>query len=360
MSFFNKKEDVIEIELTQYGKHLLSTGRFKPHYYSFFDDDILYDSRFGGFSENQNDAEGRIQEETPIQRVQYLYSGAETEVGRNVYEIKGPTYAHGNANSAGAKRVMPLVPSSERNYAFYAPLGKSDYSSDKAPAWNVKLWEGEFTGSVLPWISGSHPGMQIPQLSASIEYRISFAPEFEQKLKNIIELQKSDAGAASDAFADLQSLVKNGTLPMAAVVNVKEEMLLMEILEENTVYSNKNFDIEVFIKQTRNPGSKGKVGKNASQVEKLIPLVFEKRYSEIKNNILLDPDEVPNRFGEMRPQVKPNHAEYYFDISIDREIPPVQMRKSVPNRKSKGYFTDSTIFRGRDVSSILQTDIGEE
>ena len=42
MSFFNKKEDVIEIQLTQYGKYLLSKGKFKPSYYAFFDDDIVF------------------------------------------------------------------------------------------------------------------------------------------------------------------------------------------------------------------------------------------------------------------------------------------------------------------------------
>ena len=43
MSFFNKKEDVIDLQLTQYGKYLLSQGKLKPVYYAFFDDDILYD-----------------------------------------------------------------------------------------------------------------------------------------------------------------------------------------------------------------------------------------------------------------------------------------------------------------------------
>jgi len=44
MEFFNKKEEVIEVQLTEYGKYLLSLGRMRPAYYSFFDDDILYDT----------------------------------------------------------------------------------------------------------------------------------------------------------------------------------------------------------------------------------------------------------------------------------------------------------------------------
>ena len=42
MGFSNKKEDVVYMELTPYGRHLLSIGKLKPEYYAFFDDDILY------------------------------------------------------------------------------------------------------------------------------------------------------------------------------------------------------------------------------------------------------------------------------------------------------------------------------
>ena len=38
MEFFNKKEEVIDIKLTQYGKYLLSQGKFKPVFYSFSDE----------------------------------------------------------------------------------------------------------------------------------------------------------------------------------------------------------------------------------------------------------------------------------------------------------------------------------
>jgi len=35
MAFFDKKEEVIDIQLTQYGKHLLSKGLFRPVSYAF-------------------------------------------------------------------------------------------------------------------------------------------------------------------------------------------------------------------------------------------------------------------------------------------------------------------------------------
>ena len=44
MTFFNKKEEVIDLELTPLGEAQLSVGRFKPTYYAFFDGDVLYDA----------------------------------------------------------------------------------------------------------------------------------------------------------------------------------------------------------------------------------------------------------------------------------------------------------------------------
>ena len=40
MEFFDSKQEVIDIRLTQFGKNLLARGFFKPVYYQFFDDDI--------------------------------------------------------------------------------------------------------------------------------------------------------------------------------------------------------------------------------------------------------------------------------------------------------------------------------
>ena len=46
MEFFDSKQEVIDVRLTQFGKRLLARGQFKPAFYQFFDDDILYNSEF--------------------------------------------------------------------------------------------------------------------------------------------------------------------------------------------------------------------------------------------------------------------------------------------------------------------------
>ena len=65
MKFLNGKEQVIDIQITSYGRHLISKGKFKPEYYSFFDDGILYDNEYAGITEAQNDIQNRIKNDTP-------------------------------------------------------------------------------------------------------------------------------------------------------------------------------------------------------------------------------------------------------------------------------------------------------
>lgn len=85
MKFMNKKEDVLDIRMTPYGEYLLSQGRFKPEYYAFYDDNILYESQYTGqsHSDKQNDIEPRIQENTPQPTTQVVFSD------RDVFVRKG-------------------------------------------------------------------------------------------------------------------------------------------------------------------------------------------------------------------------------------------------------------------------------
>ena len=57
MEFFDKKQDVIDLQITQFGRYLLSLGRFKPVFYSFHDDNVLYNVENAGITELQNDSQ---------------------------------------------------------------------------------------------------------------------------------------------------------------------------------------------------------------------------------------------------------------------------------------------------------------
>ena len=67
--FIDKKEQVFDFQLTPYGKYSLSTGAFKPVYYTFYDGEILYDGKYAdrggnGIQETQNNIHTRIKENT--------------------------------------------------------------------------------------------------------------------------------------------------------------------------------------------------------------------------------------------------------------------------------------------------------
>tara|TARA_R110000796_G_scaffold64920_1_gene150172 strand:- start:11943 stop:13139 length:1197 start_codon:yes stop_codon:yes gene_type:complete len=93
MEFFDRKEEVLDLQLTQYGKYLLSVGKLKPTYYAFFDDDIDYDTQYqgdppaldhaavsAGPSENQKETEDRVKE-TP--RIKVIHSVDTVEKSAN-------------------------------------------------------------------------------------------------------------------------------------------------------------------------------------------------------------------------------------------------------------------------------------
>ena len=76
MEFFDKKEEVIDLKLTQYGRYLLSKGKLNPAFYSFFDDNVLYNPDKADVEEAQNYSEDRIKN-TPTMHHQVSYSSLE-------------------------------------------------------------------------------------------------------------------------------------------------------------------------------------------------------------------------------------------------------------------------------------------
>ena len=67
MTFFNKKTEVMQIEMTPYGRYLYSIGKFMPHSYEFVDDDVMY--KMSGSTETQESAHSRILSETPKPKI---------------------------------------------------------------------------------------------------------------------------------------------------------------------------------------------------------------------------------------------------------------------------------------------------
>ena len=88
MRFFNTDEEVIDFQLTLFGKQLLSKGKLKPTYYAFFDDDVVYDPKYMNIDQTQNNIQGRILDETPRPRTQSIYEGVETNIKKLIKDIR--------------------------------------------------------------------------------------------------------------------------------------------------------------------------------------------------------------------------------------------------------------------------------
>ena len=230
MSFLDKKEQVLDFELTQYGKFLLSEGKFKPEFYAFFDEDVLYDGTYGDVVESQNAIEARIKE-TPRLMTQYNFSGVETENNKLVNQVR-----HNNAPLDQDK----VQTTKDRNFSLVGPLGNSKSSTVHAPAWNINYLAGEMTGASST-LTGSHSILQIPQLNSDMKYKYSvLQDEVEVERQEIFgEFVVSKDGDVDYKFATKQ--YEDGSY----VENIID-FLLIEVAEENALNGRENFDIEVF------------------------------------------------------------------------------------------------------------------
>jgi len=313
MGFFDKKEEVLDVELTQYGKYLLSKGEFVPVYYSFFDDDITYDWQYAdGADEPQNYAETRILEETPTSRVQYVFSGRETNINKINDKIR---------HNEITLRDVKVQQTPERHYALSAPLGNSTLTNSFAPAWGVRAWKGKFS-KILKYQQGAHQTLRIPQLDmGEIEYKTKVmqgAPPDEESTTQSPELSAGDYGTpGSSGELGLATQQYND----GSYILLLEDPVLLEFEEANTPCLRENFDIEVFLVQEEEDSNIKTPGLEASKqnkTERLVPLSFIKEVSNIKNNILLDDKDVDwQRHGA---DLDGSFVENYFQILVDKEI----------------------------------------
>ena len=90
MEFFNPKEDVLHVEMTRYGKYLLSKGKFRPSHYLFFDEGVVYDANYGGIS-------------TEKQKQTMLYVSFTCLYIRYMYYTKQNTKQKNNTNNKQTK-----------------------------------------------------------------------------------------------------------------------------------------------------------------------------------------------------------------------------------------------------------------
>ena len=318
MKFFDQKEEVLDIQLTKYGKYKLSQGNFKPQYYAFFDENVVYDAEYIGTTENKNSAEVRIQDETPSLRAQGNYTG------RDEFLFDG-------VNDVLEASQISLY---ERMNTLKYPLGTSTLDSTKTPAFKMRFLEGEIDtvsstqqGNVRTTNTGSSASdqysqqvLKIPQIDMIVEYQITAVETGE-----------------SVRFEDDPALTSGRTYTDGAEIKIGPEQVIVVVEEENAPFDYENFDMEVF-------EITDEVGVFGEQILK--PLKFVKPITMVENNILLDPEEAAMRSGRVggeTPPLDPTFVEYFFSINVDSEISENQICKSLSSIKSKDLFNDIEI-----------------
>lgn len=278
MSFLDKKEQVLDIELTQYGKFLFANGKFEPKFYSFSDTNINYHNISG----KQNDIEDRIKENATFE-AQTIFSSLNNKIKKI------------NFNEIGLDDIR-IVAEPINNNIFISSLGTMSSNSSYAPSFNVSLLKGEISGNIS-YLTGNFYYEKIPQINIDIPYDIIISDKLEKNMEFI-----SDSDTISDGIIDYKELENGET------IQINNNFILLSILENNQNYLKDNFDIEVYEETTF-------YDDGLNEKKYLKPLYFREKIEQIKNNILLEPQE------EEEKEFTPQFAEHYIDIKVDNEIP---------------------------------------
>lgn len=322
--FYNKKEEVIEIQLTQYGKELLSKGKFKPSHYAFFDDDILYDVTYADGTESQNDSQDRILEETPRLKAQYVYSSIEESVHKNIESVR-------SGEESIRSEIHRQVPASD--YAFSSPLGNSKFTDEYLPAWKILPLMGEISSATIRK-SGLYPTQNVPLISMTdVEYKT----KVKRQSADVDDLEAGEGLRFID-----QDGVKNFDDKSADVITARDSKIelrgdgmLFEIKEENAPFDKDNFEIEFFLIEDIVDAAAG------GTVEKLTPLnITPKTKNNIVNGILLDEAQ-----SDMTtPVIDSSYVEYYLDIATDLAIDNTELCDLIDKYDNRDeYYTNQEL-----------------
>jgi len=324
MTFFNKKTEVMQIEMTPYGRYLYSIGKFKPHSYEFVDEDILY--RASGSTEAQEAAHTRIISETPKLKINRAFQD-------EAPQLESPPILD-------KQRFMEKKMNQKQNGLF--ALGRSSYSSERSPAFQVTMLQGAISSSQATFetnISSSTSEdkggvLAIPQVDIDFNFRAT--------LKDTLNENTLEGGAmTSNTFDD-------GTF-----VDISYTEPIVHMKEFNSFYEKENFEIEVF-----QVGTQGQ----------LQPMKLLKNISLIVNGILLTEEELQNRMPLPTENYEEGYAddkfvEYFFDIEVDENIAPEILCEAVDKLEINSQFLDEDLIcpdRRTDRFDIYATRVGPE
>jgi hypothetical protein len=311
MTFFDKKEEVISIELTPYGRNLMALGKLLPAYYAFFDDDILYDlecapgqnTESSFTKEAQNLIQTRILKETPRLKTQRCLESPENLIYTSEASDQLATRPHTNL---------------KLNY-LTEPLGTSDATSVYGPAWKSTFILGEISGNVQSFLTGaartftresateislgsSQYLKQIPQINSTIEYKMQIANT------------ANDPPVAGQRV--VPSVPVSNVWPDGTYVKLLDEEIICKLIEKEGFLLKEGLEMTVFLYDD-------------SEIENLIPLKFKPKSTMIKNGMLLDEEAIEDI------SIDSSYVEYFINLNTDNDVPKDQICKGISKLKAE-------------------------
>ena len=288
MTFFNKKEDVLKIELTPYGRSLLSNGKLMPKYYAFFDDDVLYDIQFGGDTEEQADIKDRILDNTPRLRPQRDLTSPESQLF---------TFEREEDSSRPYSKIA-------MNY-LTEPLGTSDGTYTEAPSWNVSFILGEINSVESTIETDTSHRKRIPQIDTTLEYTME------------IRNQRNDSPVRGREVSP--NVPASPVFPDGTYINLLDEQIICKILEEKGFLQKDGLEMEVFLYEENEETPK--------------KLKFAPREKTVIDGMLVEDDIAAVNLS-------PEYVEYWLNIETDSGIPDAEICKGVQNLKAQDIHVD--------------------
>ena len=307
MTFFNKKEDVIAIELTPHGRKLLSKGQLKPEFYAFFDDDILYDSQRGGFSEGNDQTKSRILSETVYLRPQTNYRGVESNINDEIsYESEN--------------KMINLI-------------GTNKAEEKESNGWRVNFLHNTASTISTTFSSSDSPTMQIPQIDCTIEYKL----KIEKKQTRTERTQFSFTTNEND-YGDTGEIV------------LKEQQVLLSILEDNGFNHGEGLEVEVYLYE-----------QDKQKYKKLDTFPKEEL---VVNDILISGEaNFSDIFKTEDAPMDPNFVESWLTIRVDDEISTRDRCSGLKNLFENDIYLDTDLECPPDIqgpmSNIYATSVSE-
>ena len=314
MTFFNKKTEVMKVELTPLGRYKLSVGRLKPHHYRFFDNNIIYDiaSMSSGsstlMSEDQNDADPRIRENTPILKQNPNITGVETMI--KIIETDDITVQTEivDKNLVYRSNLRKNKRDDHINQLSYN-IGTVENDATQSPSIQIDAFRGKLSGSTSKFYASKNiQTASIPQIDLEVEYKIETTDSLLDIISNNFDIQ------TVGPFQDGSRLI------------IRKQDPLLRIKETNAFDEKDNFHITAY-----------KVFQ-----ERTGPLIYEKMKFGLKEKMIMNELYVGEQEIE-RDENTPNDIPYFFEILVDKEIAESDYCATIGDLEIKNIYLDEEI-----------------